>query len=302
MDLQQEQLRARYQDDSDVLRKQAYYVIKGGGIGCIHAKDLWDPVVCQDAISRELFEGGTRRKLCFKPEATKDGVKVKAHFAYTTPPDPEECDVWDKREELDSRHNERLYFLLFNLRSHRKIEFSDDKNNIVAVADAYRWTHETQRIMSLGGCVRHDIFGASASHRMSRKSPVIAIEVVLTHWPIQKSLDDMVCWTTLTPSIVIFDLASKPNLLLSPPREDSPLQRPPEKWCEKVGDDFEIPRQGVLRLRSRCYIREGALFRYGSPVPSVAEMTPSNSGGRLPNAQRLSADLLEAYIKKSAKL
>jgi hypothetical protein len=237
--------------------------------------------------NQDLIERTTGRRLKFMP---KTNVR-RAHFSYVGEARRPRA-LWDGREDKDPTHDNRLYWLLFHLRRFKKITFKCG-SAVLAVADEYHWTKETQRILSGGGIVRHDIFGSRHTNVMSINEPTVAIEVVATHFPEQASLDDMVHWTRLTPSIVCFDLAgtggklSGPNLPKGPDGFWLPPSKPPRDWKASVRNDYEMPKGGNLEFQVRSYIADGRLMHRGEEVLEVRDDD---------DATRLNANALEVFL------
>ncbi|WP_405077722.1 hypothetical protein [Pectobacterium versatile] len=115
--------------------------------------------------------------------------------------------------ENDPLHNKRIDEILNNLKLKTKWKvmvgvFIDNKleREPKFILEDYSWGSEINRITSSTTIVRHDIFGETKKLSMSIFEPCVAIEVINTHYPSEKTFNEMINTSKNFPYVIIFDL------------------------------------------------------------------------------------------------
>ncbi|HEY2395810.1 MAG TPA: hypothetical protein VGH81_07540 [Rudaea sp.] len=180
----------------------------------IFADDLQKADVYRKARESVLFVPSGEAKLMVR---AKEG-EVRPHFYLA------QADKKLKRTaysfEYDDAHNRRVDQLLNQLKPEENKTWqvgykkSNQQFECLFRLENYNWSKETHRIMSSRGTIRHDLFGQSRQNAMSVLQPTVAIEVINTHWPEQNALEDMLAFSEITPSIVLFDTVDPHNTVL----------------------------------------------------------------------------------------
>ncbi|CAG0995650.1 hypothetical protein RHDC4_02801 [Rhodocyclaceae bacterium] len=127
------------------------------------------------------------------------------------------------RGENNPAHDDRVGALLKDLISRQtwKVETSGyiGRNQIQAelydLAAPYQWDDEVIRIISSEAAVRHDLFGQVRELLdMSQRLPWVAIEVINTHYPEEKTFAGLRDLSKNMPLIVMFDFTQRPDHFL----------------------------------------------------------------------------------------
>ena len=149
----------------------------------------------------------------------------------------------DKSPKHDVRVNELVKQL--NRLKHIKVgyyTFDDDQNKyfetLVSLKD-YTWEAEINRIINSTCRVQHDVFGANLSLSMSTRKPLVAIEVIKTHFFEKRTFENLLKLARDIPLLVILDFTIKKNY-----------------YCQVVEDES--------RLRISHYIYNGSLWNRGT--------------------------------------
>jgi len=119
---------------------------------------------------------------------------------------------WEKNDAHDSR----VFDLIYWLNSYKGLRLLEGNRPELTVATLkhYIWRKEVTRTYSRRGMVRHDIVGWNADGTVSPTQPVVAIEVINTHWPEMKALEDMIAQSEARSFVVLFDFVGFPQKLM----------------------------------------------------------------------------------------
>ncbi|OLO08757.1 hypothetical protein BTW08_05420 [Salinicola sp. MH3R3-1] len=123
----------------------------------------------------------------------------------------------DERVESDPSHDKRVEELLARLKGNEyKIGFYEkdgEEKQFVTVAKPsnYLWDSEVTRSLTRSVRCRHDIFGEAEGRNLTAGFPWVAIEVVNTHYPDEKTLEAFLALSEQLPFVVLFDLVAVPN-------------------------------------------------------------------------------------------
>lgn len=127
------------------------------------------------------------------------------------------------RGENNPDHDNRIDNLLKELNSRQtwKVETSGYvarklvQRILFDLAATYQWGEEVFRIVSSEAAVRHDLFGqARELLDMSQQLPWIAIEVINTHYPEEKTFTGLRDLSRSLPLLVAFDFTKRPDHFL----------------------------------------------------------------------------------------
>lgn len=188
----------------------AYY-FKDGKRHEIHARELSNADVWKTAKSEQLFDGSGTPVFAIQADTL--------HFRGQ----PQVGDRSSDRGETNPLHDARVQHILETLNSRLtwSIEASTyvrggySCNPICDLMSAYQWGSEVYRIVSSEATVRHDVFGqAKDILDMSKLMPWIAIEVINSHYPEDKTFDGMQSISKNMPLLVLFDLTKRPDHFL----------------------------------------------------------------------------------------
>lgn len=130
------------------------------------------------------------------------------------------------RGENSVEHKNRIDDLIDKLNNNPKIfkigyyTFSNDSDdgkrqfNELASTKNYTWGKEITRFISENSICRHDIYGQQEILSQSSIHPSIAIEVIDSHYPDSKVINEWLELTKIIPLIITFDLVKKKNYYL----------------------------------------------------------------------------------------
>jgi len=195
---------------SDPSHSVAYY-FKNGKRHEIRARDLNNADVWRIAKSEQLFDGSGTPLFAIQADTL--------HFRG----EPQASDRSTDRGETNPIHDARVQHILdvLNSRSAWSIEASTYAhgnrfcNPICNLMTAYQWGSEVYRIISSEATVRHDVFGqAKDIIDMSKSMPWIAVEVINSHYPEDKTFDGIQSTSKNMPLLVLFDLTERPDHFL----------------------------------------------------------------------------------------
>jgi hypothetical protein len=125
----------------------------------------------------------------------------------------------NNRKDKSKKHDKRVCDLVDQLNSLDNISvgyytFDEDRNKyfetLVSLKN-YTWGAEVSRIIDSKHRVLHDVFGANLSLSMSTRKPLIAIEVVKTHFLEKRTFDGLLKLSKEIPLLVILDFTIKKN-------------------------------------------------------------------------------------------
>lgn len=152
----------------------------------------------------------------------------------------------DKRKEKnDSPHDERIENLLEQLNdSNLKVgtlvfDEGESQFETLTSCDGYSWGGEVTRVLSQDVKCRHDIFGQPGGHNLVVGSPWVAIEVIDSHYPDEKTLEGMISLSARLPFLVLFDIVAEADYF------------------------FQIDEKSKS-IRVIYYISDGAVWKNGS--------------------------------------
>ncbi|GMV29142.1 MAG: hypothetical protein AMXMBFR59_12670 [Rhodanobacteraceae bacterium] len=118
--------------------------------------------------------------------------------------------------EKDPAHDDRVDDLLRMLNNCKDLQLREGQFPEVKVAtlNGYIWRKEVSRTYSRNGMVRHDIVGWNAAGTVSPTQPVVAIEVINTHWPEMRALEDVIAHSHACSFVVLFDFVGAKQKLM----------------------------------------------------------------------------------------
>ncbi|MBD2089077.1 hypothetical protein H6F67_04305 [Microcoleus sp. FACHB-1515] len=215
--------------------EQAFYRDRTGVERKVQADELHDPTRRAFLKTQELWDADGEIRLFIR---ARSGAP---HF-YSL------CDSvrqFISRAEHSRLHNQRVDQLLAALQPQG---FSFGYRNFTAGEPAwielfsteqYRWEKEVTRTL---GAIRwrHDLFAAQLAHRLSDRSPLVAIEVIDSHFPAAAAFEAWLKLSAEMPCLVLFDFIRKKNYF------------------------FQVDKQ-THRVRVVFYIFDGFVWRSGQP-------------------------------------
>ncbi len=118
--------------------------------------------------------------------------------------------------EKNPVHDARVVELLNFLSGYNNLGLLEGSRpeTIVATLNNYIWHKEVTRTYTRRGMVRHDLLGWNADGTVSPTQPVVAIEVINTHWPEMKALEDMIAQSAAGSFVVLFDFVGHKQILM----------------------------------------------------------------------------------------
>ncbi len=189
----------------------AVYLDQDDELQKLYPEDLRDLSISQKIKVRELELYDESEEYRLYPRFNEKSP----HFYCKSP-----VRTFDKNtKDKSKKHDERIKELFEQLNSQKKVNvgyytFDDDGNKyfetLVSINN-YTWGSEVSRIIDSTYRVQHDLFGANLSLSMSIRKPLIALEVVKTHFLEKRTFDCLLKLSKEIPLIVILDFTIKKN-------------------------------------------------------------------------------------------
>jgi hypothetical protein len=265
----------------------------------ILARDLGKPDVLDLARSKALVDPGDELTLFVRGGKTP-------HF-YTT----SKARALTEKPEVSAAHNKRIAKLLKKLvdltSSGTVIEVGttmmrsdvwqatkrvEQDWHTIGELQGYTWKDEVTRALSDGQKCRHDLFGANlALLNFTDRNPWVAIEVIDTHYPSDKSFDGFLEISARLPLVVLFDLVAAEDYFLEID-EIEVLNTPPPEFKEPSDVLWT-----VTGIRSIFYIHQGKVWQNNRE----ARFKETVDGKEVSKPVRKSADLKKAMEAVLAK-
>ncbi|HNN44979.1 MAG TPA: hypothetical protein PKN34_02915 [Azospira sp.] len=188
----------------------AVYIDDNGCRHTLNAEDLSDDKIFEKAKGLTLYDASEQAIL-----VPRDIPGKRRHFYEPNSVGGRSVSGYENGN--DPAHDLRVEENLVNLLSSKrwKVGFKNgDQFQQIFDVSHYDWDIEVHRIVSKDIIIRHDLFGQSKFVGMSVFRPWVAIEVIHTHFPEEKTFSALMSLSRHIPLVVLFDVVSRRNYFL----------------------------------------------------------------------------------------
>ena len=249
---------------ADIKHPTAAYLDEKGNRGLIRAEELLDKAVLERAKLLKLYDASEQVRV--SPKFSKTGTPFFCATAI------------GKRSvlfaaESNPAHNHRINELLTALKSldrwslalmdkplNAKNLHAPKYENVLKMPK-YQWGTEIHRILAEDSIVRHDLFGQSTELEMSVLRPWVAIEVVHTHFPDEKTFSILLGTSKRMPLTVFFDFTEYPDSFVKVDTTQKILQYRPWTYFIRDGRVWKGRNATTISTSARLQIEVKAMTK-----------------------------------------
>jgi hypothetical protein len=212
----------------------------------------------------ELFTDETKSERLYmrRGGVNQNGTERSSHFYCRAGDEQRNDDIPDwARKDISPAHNQRIKDLLSVLNRGESCRpyrigynhYFDGEPQFTDLADArkYMWMKEQKQQLSTGVSCRFDIVGRRRDTVcLTKADPMIAIEVINTSFPSDKTLEAQKIFSRIQPIVIFYDVLARKNYFFNPAHRDKDLPQ---------DEDF---------ARGIFYVYNGNVYQNEKPIPS----------------------------------